>query len=215
MFYFISIAILFIAFVISYRYNAKARRKRLIEKLDWEWGKPKTEFFNFHQIGKYASLPHGKSFHKLSEQTIFDIDFYEVFRFIDRTTSRIGQQYLFKKVSQPDNDPGALHNLNASAEYFTNNSIPRKEIQGYLSTLNSNDAYHISSLLQKKSLTKPPWFKFIIIGMVLAVICLGLSFVYPVFLILLIVPVSINMLIHYWNKGNLFTIYSRFRSSAF
>jgi hypothetical protein len=204
MIFVIPIAILLLAFIFFSRHNAKSRQRKQIEKIDDAWGKPKTEFFNFHQIGKYASLPRGNTFHKLSEQTIFDIDFYQLFRFVDRTTSRVGQQFLFKRVTHPENDVAKLCKLSESADYFTNNPATRKEMQLQLAALSSPDAYAISSLLQDKPLRKPPWFNLTIIGMAMAIVFSVLSFFYPVFLILLIFPASINMLIHYWNKENIF-----------
>ena len=198
MIYIIPVGIV-LAFLIAYsRYNVKTRQRKQIEKIDSAWGKPKTEFFNFHQIGKYASLPRRNTFHKLSEQTIFHIDFYQLFRFIDRTTSRVGQQYLFKKVTQPGNDLTALRKTNESADYFENDTAVRKELQLQLAALGSTEAYAVSSLLQDKPLRRPPWLNLAIIGMVMAIVFTLLSFFYPVFLILLIFPASINMLIHFW-----------------
>lgn len=75
-----------------------------IEQFRSEWGKPKSKFktnsFNFISIRMYASVVK-ENFHRITDQTIEDIDFHRLFKFIDRTTSRVGQQYLFKKVIEP------------------------------------------------------------------------------------------------------------------
>jgi|GEM_PF-6738812 len=41
---------------------------------------------------------------KLSKQILDDLDFQDVFTFVDRTTSRIGQQYLYNKLLNPANN---------------------------------------------------------------------------------------------------------------
>ena len=94
--------------------------------------------------------------------------------------------------------------MDESADYFTNNPAQRKDMQLQLAALSNTDAYAISSLLQDTPLRKPPWFNLTLVGMAMAVVFTVLSFFYPVFLILLIFPASINMLIHYWNKENIF-----------
>ena len=75
------------------RRKTKSTRKTLKEK----WGKAKTEsYFNFELINKFFEN-HGSSekvHQKISDNTWNDLDLNEVFKFIDRTTSKIGEQYL-------------------------------------------------------------------------------------------------------------------------
>ena len=164
------------------------------------WGKPKSGSFYFDRISKFATLTKDKGFHQLSQQTLDDIDFYGLFSFIDRTSSKIGQQFLFKKVLQPENKIDDT--LNTNADLFASNSGLREEIQKELSRLDTSDAYYISSLLQDKLLERPEWLSFLFINILIIIVLVTLSPIYPILLIFLIVPVSVNMLLHYWNKNN-------------
>ena len=64
----------------------------------------KWSYFNFELINRFFEN-HGSSekvYQKISDNTWNDLDLNEVFKFIDRTTSKIGQQYLYFKLSFND-----------------------------------------------------------------------------------------------------------------
>ncbi len=198
-----AILILFISILIQYLSKRQYRQK--IEQIRAAWGKPKTEFFNFDGIRNYSEEVKGNKFHLLSEQTINDIDFYGLFKFIDRTTSKVGQQFLFRKVIEPTN-----HTSDSSqsfVELFSDNQKLREEIQLELLKLNKTDAYHIPSLLKDNLLQKPKWFKLLRVDIIITVCLIIFSFIYPVFVIFLIIPFAINMFLHYWNKSNAFQFF--------
>ena len=92
-------------------YLNKRKSRKGIEQIRATWGKSKTELFNFDGISNYSQEVRGNSFHLLTEQTIDDIDFYGIFKFIDRTTSKVGQQFLFRKVIEPTGFGGNLEDL--------------------------------------------------------------------------------------------------------
>ena len=79
-------------FLVLYHLN-KQRKKREIELIQEVWGKPKTESFHFASIQRYSDVVKEK-FHRLTDQTMEDIDFNRLFVFIDRTTSKIGATIL-------------------------------------------------------------------------------------------------------------------------
>ena len=188
-------------FVFIYLLNKRKSRKQ-IEQIRNGWGNSKTELFNFDGIKNYSREVKGNSFHHLTEQTIDDIDFYGLFEFIDRTTSKVGQQFLYRKVIEPTNlksDPS--QNL---VELFTSNDKLREEIQLDLLKLNDTDAYYIPSLLKDNLLQKPKWFKFLGLDITIVFCMIILSFKYQVFIIFLLFPFSINMFLHYWNKNKAF-----------
>jgi DNA mismatch repair ATPase MutS len=202
--YFIGIFII-IAIVILLLYRSKtARHQQQLENLRAEWGHPKPGDLHFGRISRYAEIVTHGEFHQLSDQTIFDIDFYNLFGFIDRTTSKVGQQYLFKKLSHPSGSPEALRQFDILVNLVANNSTLREALQLELSKLNHSDAYSIASLLQDKILEKPSWFRFLFLSIAILFTFLLLSLKYPVFLIFTIIPVTVNMLLHYWNKNNTF-----------
>lgn len=135
-------------------FNRRNIRKKL-ENLQQQWGKPKSDAYHFDWIRAYANALNSSSFHQLTEQTIEDIDFYNLFAFIDRTTSKIGQQFLFKRVTQPTNS--SIDELVDFTKKFSAHSALREEVQLELIKLNHSDAYYIPSLIRTKLLERPKW----------------------------------------------------------
>ncbi|MFT3904397.1 MAG: hypothetical protein QM727_14600 [Niabella sp.] len=167
------------------------------------WGKVKVEYFNFTNIAKYHRAVK-KSNQCLSEKTRVDIDFDDVFAFVDRTTSRPGQQYLYDKLSQPVFDLEQLRKLDSQVNFFSNNKNLRELTQLGLLRLGKDDAYDITSLISDELDEKPKWYRLIVVEIVVVLVLLALSFYKPVFLIWLLVPFIFNLGIHYWNKNNIF-----------
>ena len=188
-------------FIFIYLINKRKFRKQ-IEQIRRAWGNPKKELFNFDRIKNYSEEVKGNNFHHLTEQTINDIDFYGLFEFIDRTTSKVGQQFLYRKVIEP-----TIHKSDLSQnliELFASDKNLREEIQLDLLKLNESDAYYISSLLKDNLLQKPKWFKFLDLDIAIVIGLIILSFKYQIFIIFLIIPFAINMFLHYWNKNKAF-----------
>ena len=155
----------FILVILVIHHVNKGRTKKKIEEIRTAWGNPKKESFDFDCICKYADTVKENKFHRLTNQTIEDVDFYGLFAFIDRTTSKVGQQFLYKKILEPTNnttDPSErLVNL------FSNDKQLREEIQLELLKLSNNGAYFISSLLKDKLLEKPKWFNLLILDLLI------------------------------------------------
>ncbi len=131
-----------------------------------------------------------------------DIDFHRLFKFIDRTTSHVGQQYFFNKVITPTNhreDPS--ENL---IKLFTSNNDLREETQLELLRLTDYDSYFITSLLHDKFLKKPKWYNLLFLDIILLTGLFILSFKFPILLVALLFPLTLNMLLFVWNKNNTF-----------
>jgi len=200
--YFILGLIGFILVILVIHHVNKGKTKKKIDEIRTVWGNPKKESFDFDRISKYADTVKNSKFHRLTDQTIEDIDFNGLFEFIDRTTSKVGQQFLYKKLLEPTNnttDPSE-----SLIKLFSNDKQLREEIQLELIKLNNNGTYYIPSLLKDKLLEKPKWFNFLILDIIIVASLVVLSFKFPVLIIALIVPVTLNMLLHYWNKNNTF-----------
>jgi DNA mismatch repair ATPase MutS len=192
-----------IIILLSKNYSRSKKNKRL-EELRRLWGSPKIDYYNFDKIERYAALNNEEPFHTLTSQTKSDIDFYDLFSFADRTTSRVGQQYLFDKLSKPTNNISDLDELNKQVDFFTANQKSREEAQMLLSELSDDNAYHIASLLSDELPEKPAWFSIVIADIVFTLLLVALSFYFPVLLLWLMVPLAINLALHYWNKNNTF-----------
>lgn len=177
--------------------------KKEIEKIKESWGKLKSDDFNFELIQQYF-LKSDKShaFQVISERTMNDIDFQELFMFIDRTHSSVGQQFLFNQLCVI-NSPVSFDKQEQLIDYYTQHESERIQAQRCLSKL--NDAYNLPALFQDEYISKPRWFWVIPTLSISTLFSLILTFFFPKFLLTLIVFSITNLLIHYWNKNNLYT----------
>lgn len=195
-------AILSVLLFISIQYSKKRKAQKQLNQIRSAWGNTKKELFNFNNIIKYKEAIKDNHYHLLSQQTIDDIDFYKLFELIDRTSSKVGQQFLFSKLITPTNlEKDPLQNL---IEIFSTNTTLREATQLQLIQLNDSDAYHIVSLLKDDLLEPPKWFKLLKMDIVIVICLLILSLKFHAFILFLIVPFSINLFLHLWNKNNAF-----------
>ena len=201
MIYIPPIVVIVLFVVLSLRFNLKKRQAKRLEKIRNSWGKPKNDFFDFDLIGRFSTFRSEEEYHKLNEQTCNDIDFNSVFGFIDRTSSKVGQQFLFDRLMHPEHSVENLKKLSSDAHFFAQQIALREKIRGELSKLNTDDAYYISTLL-KNQLARPKWFKYLSIGILALVILLTGSIIYPGLLIIALIPAVGNLIVHYWNKQN-------------
>ncbi len=180
------------------------RKKEVIKRLEASFGKPKDEAFDFESIEKYFRKKDNSQAHQiLSDKTCMDLDFDDLFMFLDRTHSPIGQQYLYNHLRSINiNEKKTELNEEIITE-FSKNSNFRISIQEQLEKLNHKDAYFITSLFQENHIHPPRWFFAIRILSLAALGSLVLSFFNPIFLMVLLGIFCINFVLHYWNKNNL------------
>ncbi len=185
------------------------RKKRIKEKLLSEFGKLKPDSFDFEYIESYfRKKDHSVTFQTLSDKTCNDLDFQELFMFIDRTSSRVGQQYLYNKLRNiPANSTENIKNERLLDE-FTNNSDFRVSVQSKLSKLNDREVYYIATLFQDEILKPPKWYFIVPLLSFASVMSFIMAFFNPVFFFVILGLSVINIVIHFWNKKNLFNYFS-------
>lgn len=179
------------------------RAKILKQNLNKKWGLPKPESsFNFYLIRKYFDnkIENGKFYHIISENTFEDLDLAEVFKLIDRTTSKIGQQYLYFKLRTLTNIDKLLI-FNSLSNIFLGNNKLTLYFRSELSKLNSENTYYLESLIHQKHLSKPKNIWIIYTFSILAFLVIFLSFFNVIISILLLPIFIINTFFHYKNKG--------------
>ncbi|MCF0069573.1 DNA mismatch repair protein MutS [Dyadobacter sp. CY261] len=132
------------------------------------------------------------------------MDLEDVFRFIDRTLSRPGQQYLYYLLRCIPATSERAARLENRIDTLQESPSLRATVSKELSKLHERDAYYISSLFQGEHIQKPKWLWAIQLLAALAVISVILSFFVPKISVLLIILFPINMGIHYWNKSNVY-----------
>ena len=164
----------------------------------------KKELFNFEHIALYFSNKKThNAFQVLSDHTCNDLDFDEVFQFLDRTQSRVGQQYLYDKLRCIKLDEAQTQEDEVLIERLSKDAVLRSQIQKELDRLKHKEAYYISSLFQEEHIQVPSWFLAIKLLSFTSFCTLILTFFNPVFFAVLLGVFCVNFVIHYWNKRNL------------
>lgn len=181
------------------------RKKKIKEKLLNEFGNLKTDSFDFESIESYfRKKDNSASFQTLTDKTCNDLDFHELFMFIDRTNSRVGQQYLYNKLRNIPKVPSENRRNEKLLNEFTNNSDFRVTVQSQLSKLNDREVYYIASLFQDEILKPPKWYFIVPLLSFTSVLSFILAFFNPALFFVILGISVINIVIHFSNKKNLF-----------
>lgn len=177
------------------------RANELLAKLK----SPKEDYFLFSQIQRYFNkLDQKEARQVISDKTNNDLDLDEVFMYIDRTVSKIGQQYLYNSVRTLPKDSKRSHEQEQLIHAISSDPKLVTEVVLQLSKLENNDVFGVSNLFQDKQTSKPSWFWVIQLLFASSVLCLALAFFIPWLFIVLLVLFAANSLFHFWNKGNIF-----------
>lgn len=175
------------------------------EKFLKEFGTLKEDSFAFEQIEKYfRNKDNSGAFQILSDKTCNDLDFQELFMFFDRTTSKVGQQFLYNKLRCIPKDLTKNIEDEKLIKHLTDEPDFRSAIQSKLLKLDSNNAYYITTLFQGEHLKPPKWFFIIRLLSFTSLLSLILLPWNTLLVFVLLVVFLINMVIHYWNKKNLY-----------
>ncbi len=181
------------------------KNKRQKNELKETFGKIKDEYFDFDLIEKYFRKRNNTdAFQVLSDKTCNDLDVNELFMFVDRTNSKVGQQYLYKRLRTIPKNINSFELDESLIELFTSNEEYRVSIQKHLVQLQKDDVYYISSLFQEEHQKPPKWFwiaRVLSVGSLISMIMLYFS---PLFVLLLLPIIVVNIGVHYWNKKNLY-----------
>lgn len=178
--------------------------KKKREQLLRTFGQFKDETFNFEYIERYFRKKDPcKAFQVLSDKTCNDLDFNELFMFIDRTHSKPGQQYLYNKLRTIPFSNDKVNLQEKIIDYLSLHTEERLSIQNMLSGLNDQDAYYIPTLFQEEQLQPPRWFFIVKLLSFTSLLSLVLSVFNPVMLFVVFGTYLINFGVHYWNKRNI------------
>lgn len=192
--------VLTIASMLSARSFKKSNVKKL-QRLRDNWGKKKKGEFDFNSIKIYSNNYTDFSFHTLSSQTKNDIDFDALFCFIDRTTTKVGQQFLYDALSKPIDNIEHLKMLQLQTNFFCDDNLRREKIQKVLEPLAKEDAYNIASLLSSDLPGKPSWYKWVVVYIIAVFIFLIFTRFHHKLLLWIMLPLAINVFFHYRTKN--------------
>lgn len=158
-----------------------SQNKKIIlkEKIENSWGKLKTDNFNFSLIESYfAKKDHAENLQTINKRIIDDIDLYDIFMFIDRTNSKIGQLFYFNNLLSLNFNRKKILEREKFIDYLIQNKEERINIQLLLSNLNNNDAYYIPDLFLADVLSKPKHFLIIKSLSIVSLLLFILTFFY-------------------------------------
>lgn len=179
--------------------------RKIKAQLRESFGQVKKEFFNFSTIERYFQHGYkGEASESVSDKTYQDLDLDEVFMYIDRTVSKVGQQYLYKTLRTSPLNKEYSNHLEHLINTFKNDEKLRESVQVSLYRLNNNNANYITALFQQAHIQPPDWLWMLKFLSLTNFLCLILLPFYPKALLLLLGVLLINYGIHYWNKKNLF-----------
>jgi len=176
-------------------------RAKMEKELVNSYGKRKIAEFNFELISKYH---HGKekktNDHILSDKTLNDIDFQELFKIFDRTISSIGQQFLYDRlVTISDNIRDHSSNEKFISQVSRDADL-RLRIQKNLYPLQNKDAYFITSLFQDILLKKPQWYFMLPVLSISMAAMASMITIYPMAIIGVFIVFAINLGIHLYTR---------------
>lgn len=116
---------------------SKISRQRLLEQLRRAWGaseKPEKKH-NFKEIELYFKLAGKETAFAIDDRTWADLTGDEIFKYIDRTCTVVGQQYLYKLLRTPVFELDELKRRSQLIEIFQSNPGLREQIQVALTKL--------------------------------------------------------------------------------
>jgi len=165
--------------------------------------KNKKDYINIEYVSKYYynRLKHEQnSYNIITDDIAEDVDFNDVFKKIDRTISKIGQQYFYYKLRIIKSNINELKKFSSLVTLMREN----KEIQNYcitkLSVLNSDNNYLFEDLFNNKIHYNT---NILIVSIIINIISVSIiisAFFNVGFIILLIPLYFINVILHYRNK---------------
>lgn len=146
---------------------------------------------------------HRDAYGVLSEQTASDLGIDELFAFLDHTSSKVGQQYLYDSIRTVPGPAGEMRKHEPLIRELSRQEPLRNRLAKLLAPLDSYEGYSIVSLLYHEPQAISSLRKYIFLLLSLLPACtLGLFLVSKsgVFLLLLLVTFLVNLVIHYRSK---------------
>lgn len=180
-----------------------SKRRELHEKLKASWGLPKSNtYFDFDKIKRfYRNHNTLEAYQNISDQTALDLDLEAIFKYIDRTHSCIGQQYLYSKIRTIEKNK---KNRETLINHLVQDENLRLRIQMRLHHLGHEDGYYFETLFNDNAIEKPKHIRWVYLSSSLSLLLVIGTFLFPIFIIPLIPILTINLFFHYKNKGTIY-----------
>jgi hypothetical protein len=175
-------------------------KNKLIQKIKSSWGRPKDSSFDFELIEHYfRKRSKSTALQVISNRTMNDIDFRSLFSFVDRTNSKIGQQFLFSKLLTIEKS-AEFEQQEILVDHFMGNEDQRIKSQVILSDLGDDKALYVSHLFLESFVEPPKYLGIIKTLSVLSFLTLLATLLNSKMFIFLAALLFLNTAIHYTCK---------------
>lgn len=160
------------------------------------------KFYDFKLIRRYFDNNGiSSSFQNIPDNIANDLDIDNVFVRIDRTSSKIGRQFLYSKIRNISHHK-ELSAFDDIVSMFDNDIELRTRVKEQLSKLSSDDGYYMQEMfsgmhLKLTSIYIPYVLTFLFVSF------LVIGFFYGYFILFLIPLFICNAVLHYSNKRNI------------
>jgi len=210
MFYWLFTLVFFVcALILISIFNYFEKRKsteKSLERIKNKWGRPVNSRRNFKMIAAYLNGLDDPA--RVSAAIADDLDLNNVFNFIDRTNSKPGKQYLYKKLFTPETSFESLLRFDKKVESVNLSRPDLERIELDLAQLNSPDAYHLADLfLREHELLLMPLMAFYVRLSGVAIIGLFISLFFvpdpTIPFIVLIALIGGNIALHYGTRNKI------------
>jgi hypothetical protein len=199
------LALLFI-YLLVYLYKRYFSDKIKRRDFKADWGQAKNgRYIDLDSVENYFLNTITESADKLqliSDKIANDLYLDEVFKLVDRTISKVGQQFLYARLRTIDKDQQSILLQDKFADLITGDEQLRLDTQVTLSKLQKNDSYYFQDLVYAKKVERPPFMVFVYFLTFLNIACLCVAIFKPGFLLVFMGIFMINSGIHFWNKNN-------------
>ncbi|HKI78812.1 MAG TPA: hypothetical protein VKA26_09745 [Ignavibacteriaceae bacterium] len=123
-------------------------KKKILKEIREAWGKPVERFRNLDLIVHYHNVVLKTDDEEIIEdKTWTDLNLDQLFNYLDRTNSSIGQQYLFHLLKKYEHNTDTLNKRYELFQFFLKNGEVRENIQIKLQGVKNTKSYFISSLI--------------------------------------------------------------------
>lgn len=192
----------FIGIVIKIEHDKTNSKKKLIAKLNRQWGDvPKDEFSQekLNSLSTYYKAIQKES-GDIDAITWNDLDMDQIFMTINNTCSAAGEEYLFALLHQPEFSEEKLLERNRLIEFFRTNKEKRLEVQTILSgmgKMRNISVYEYMNRLNNLPRENNATHYFLILSVAIAV---AFIFVDPMMGFLLTAGTVINNIVRYYKR---------------
>ena len=189
------LALAFLIFIIFSL--TRKNEEKILAEIRLNWARRINKKRDLLDVEEYAIHNNNKHFHKLTLQTLKDIDIENLFALLDRTLTTIGQQFLYNKIIFPQKNLEHLKKSDENSNYFKMENAKREPVQIILYKLEKNGTSRIAHLLNIQNSGIDKNLNLYKMLTALAVAALIGSIFFPVIFIYLILIFGTNIMIQY------------------